>query len=122
MESLDSFKVLLSRIAVLGAIIGQVNGEQFNKGGDVNAFVNIEEEMNFESTLAILGGTIDAREEVFLKRLLFRGTRGQAIVHTFDLKIDKNDILMGENEVPLLGYYVLFRENDALRRIVTRIC
>ena len=111
MESLGSFKVLLNRISVLGAIIGQVDGEQFNKG-DANYFVNVEEEMNFESTLAILGGTIDAREEVILKRLIFRGTRGQAIIHTFDLNIDRNDILMGDNEVPLLGYYVLFREND----------
>ena len=41
MESLGSFKVLLNRISVLGAIIGQVDGEQFNKG-DANYYVNVE--------------------------------------------------------------------------------
>ena len=35
--------------------------------------------------LAIIGGTILSTEENTLKRLLFRSTRGKAMLHTFDI-------------------------------------
>ena len=39
--------------------------------------------------LAILGGVIGAAEEITLKKLLFRSTRGQAMLHTFPIDIQE---------------------------------
>ena len=73
--------------------------------------------------LAIIGGVIGAAEENTLKRLLFRSTRGQAILHTFDINIGAEDVLLETDEYApkALGYFVLF-EDGALRRIVTKVC
>lgn len=73
--------------------------------------------------LAILGGVIATTEENTLKRLLFRSTKGHAMLHTFDLTIDDADVLLDEAEsgLRLRGYFVLF-EDGHHRRTVTRVC
>ena len=61
-------------------------------------------------------------EENTLKRLLFRSTRGKAMLHTFDIKIDEKDVLLDEDDANRTrGYFVLF-EDGPLRRTITRVC
>lgn len=48
--------------------------------------------------LAVIGGTILQSEENTLKRLLFRSTRGKAMLHTFDIVIDQKDILVDRDD------------------------
>ena len=74
--------------------------------------------------LAVIGGTILQSEENTLKRLLFRSTRGKAMLHTFEIVIDKKDVLI-ERDDPTdkksIGYFVLF-EDGPLRRPITKVC
>ena len=45
------------------------------------------------------------------------------MIQTFELVIDSDDILMEDIESnKKIGYFILFRENDALRKVVTRVC
>ena len=71
--------------------------------------------------LAIIGGTILSTEENTLKRLLFRSTRGKAMLHTFDIQIDKRDELLNDKIETWRGYFVLF-EDGPMRRPITRVC
>jgi hypothetical protein len=58
-----------------------------------------------------------------LKRLLFRATRGRAILNTFSLEIDAEDIMRGENfHNETIGYIVLVEDNGPLRKVVERVC
>ena len=58
-----------------------------------------------------------------MKRLLFRSTRGKAILNTFDLTIEEEDVLLDEDDANRIrGYFVLFEDGDVIRRIITRVC
>lgn len=68
------------------------------------------------------GGVVDQRDILTLKKLLFRSTRGRAILSTFELRVDPEDIIRGEDfHKTLVGYLVMF-EGGPLHRIVERIC
>lgn len=44
------------------------------------------------------------------------------MIYTFDLVLAEEDTLMNHGDAKTVGYYILFRENDSLRKVVTRIC
>ena len=46
-----------------------------------------------QTSLRIVGGTVKKTEVHTLKRLIFRGTRGKALVQTFDINLDISDVL-----------------------------
>ncbi len=63
------------------------------------------------SNICYLGGTLDAKEGITLKRLLFRSTRGRAILTTFELDVAEEDVLRGDNyHKHNIGYVVLFED------------
>ena len=127
-KSIKGFTEILQRISVLKSVakILKVDpDEAFNEEGNSGLNERLVDRETYEATgLAILGGVIQATEENTLKRLLFRATRGQAILHTFDIVIDRADVLLDTDEPTQYkprGYFVLF-EDGGLRRIVTRVC
>jgi hypothetical protein len=64
-----------------------------------NAKINeslINSEILDSSNICYLGGTIDTKEGHTLKRLLFRSTKGRAILTTFELNIAEEDVLRGD--------------------------
>jgi hypothetical protein len=57
----------------------------------------INQDVLESSNICYLGGTLDARDGITLKRLLFRSTRGRAILTTFELDVAEEDVLRGDN-------------------------
>lgn len=58
-----------------------------------------------------------------MKRLLFRATRGRAILTTFALEIEQEDIMRRDNfHSETTGFIVLIEDNGPLRKIVERVC
>ena len=79
---------------------------------------------DFQNTkLVYFGGTIESKDTLRLKRMLFRSTRGKAIMTTFPLEVEetdriRNDSFHNENE----GYYVLIEDTGCLVDVVKRVC
>ena len=125
-QSLKGFRDILSRIVVLRNVAkalkldpDQVEGADAEANGLEERLIDAE---HIETTgLAIIGGTILAGEENTLKRLLFRSTRGKAMLHTFDIRTAQRDVLIDEKAEPWRGYFVLFEDGPA-RRPITRVC
>lgn len=68
-------------MSVLGTIERQIVGNELKTRPVAENKIGLEEkliddEFYFESQLAIIGGTIDHRDELQLKKLLFRCSRG----------------------------------------------
>jgi len=58
-----------------------------------------------------------------MKRLLFRVTRGKAMLQTFPLEVSDQDVLMKDDfHTSRLGYIVLFEDQPVLRRTVLKTC
>jgi hypothetical protein len=75
------------------------------------------------TNICYFGGTVEEKDTLTLKRLLFRATRGRAILNTFSLEIDAEDIMRGENfHNENIGYIVLVEDNGPLRKVVERVC
>ena len=79
---------------------------------------------NQESALKIIGGTVARAEVPMLKKLLFRGTRGKALLNTFFLDIDESDMM---NKVDfefdkMIGYIIIYQETLHVGDIIQRIC
>ena len=99
-QSLKGFKDIISRINVLKSVAkilkidpDEVVGLDVETGGLTE---NLLDKETIEATgLAIIGGTIAQSEENTLKRLLFRSTRGKAMLYTQDIVIDEQDLLLG---------------------------
>lgn len=74
--------------------------------------------------LRIVGGTVKQTEMQTLKKLIFRGTRGKALVQTFDLKMDESDALNNKSFTfdTMEGYVVIFDDTTNLGRTIMRIC
>ena len=93
-QSLKGFKDIISRINVLKRVakILKIDPEEavaldVEKGGLTE---NLLDKETIEATgLAIIGGTIQVSEENTLKRLLFRSTRGKAMLYTHDIIIEE---------------------------------
>ena len=74
--------------------------------------------------LRIVGGTVKQTEVQTLKKLIFRGTRGKALVQTFDLNMDESDVLNNKSFTfdALEGYVVIFDDSTNIGRSIMRIC
>ena len=76
-----------------------------------------------DSNVAYVGGTVDQRDELTLKKLLFRSTRGQAIISTFTLEVSDEDVLRHDDfHKRLTGYTIMFHDNGVMRKTVMRCC
>lgn len=83
----------------------------------------INQDVLDSSNICYLGGTIDAKEGIVLKRLLFRSTRGRAILTTFELDVAEEDVLREDKfHKQQIGYVVLFEDFGQMRKIVERVC
>ena len=79
---------------------------------------------NQESGLKIIGGTVARTEVQMLKKLLFRGTRGKALLNTFQLKVEDSD-LMNKVDFGLdknVGYIIIFQDSTNSGSSVLKIC
>jgi hypothetical protein len=66
---------------------------------------------------------VDQRDELTLKKLLFRSTRGQAIISTFALEVSEEDLLRHDDfNKRLTGYTIMFHDNGVMRKTVMRVC
>lgn len=66
---------------------------------------------------------METKEALTLKRLLFRATRGRAILTTFDLVVADEDIIRSDDyHKTQIGYVVLFEDMGQMRKIVERVC
>jgi hypothetical protein len=75
------------------------------------------------TNISYFGGTLAQKDSQVLKRLLFRATRGRAIMTTFDLEIEQEDVIRGDNfHAENIGYIVLVEDNGPLRTIAQRVC
>jgi len=135
-EAVKSFRSLVCQINILGSV-ARIMGLQQEKviTGDnelristtqKNAQNNeslINQEVLDASNICYLGGTLDAKEGITLKRLLFRSTRGRAILTTFELNVAEEDVLRGDSyHKNQIGYVVLFEDFGQMRKIVERVC
>jgi hypothetical protein len=69
------------------------------------------------------GGTILAKDILALKRVLFRSTRGRAIITTFDLSVNEEDVIRDDTfHKDKIGYIVLVENSGPMRSIVERAC
>ena len=76
-----------------------------------------------DSNVCYVGGTVDQRDELTLKKLLFRSTRGQAIISTFSLEVSEEDLLRNDDfNKRLTGYTIMFHDNGVMRKTVMRVC
>ena len=109
---LKSFKEVLSRINVLTNVakILKVDPEAALMDTEKSGLKEpLLEPQALATELAMIGGTIQVSEENTLKRLLFRSTRGKAVLNTFDLVIEEQDVLLDEDKANRkLGYFVIF--------------
>ena len=71
-----------------------------------------------------MGGTVKQAELQTLKKLIFRGTRGRALVRTFDLDLDISDVLTNKSFTfdTLEGYVIIYDDSMNIGSIVRRIC
>ena len=84
----------------------------------------LDNNIGASTNLRLIGGTVKQTEVQMLKKLLFRATRGKALVHTFDLNLDISDILTNKSFSfdALEGYVVIFDDTTNMGRSVSRIC
>jgi hypothetical protein len=70
-----------------------------------------------------VGGTIKRSEQMSLKKMIFRGTRGKAFCQFFDVEIEQDDRMVGVNDhQEKLVYIVFFEEGLYTKDRVFRIC
>ena len=135
-DAVKSFRSLVCQINILTSV-AKVMGVKHDKviTGDnelslstqqKNVKINeslINQEVLESSNICYLGGTIDAKEGITLKRLLFRSTRGRAILTTFELDVAEEDVLREDKfHKHQIGYVVLFEDFGQMRKIVERVC
>ena len=97
-ESIDAFKLMLSKINLLRAVnklLGLDKLKEEDRAELMNTGVADKAEplLGSGSNIVYLGGSILASEEFTLKRLLFRVTRGKAVLQTFPMEVEDKDVL-----------------------------
>mmetsp|Transcript_20028 Transcript_20028/g.14518 ORF Transcript_20028/g.14518 Transcript_20028/m.14518 type:complete len:177 (+) Transcript_20028:284-814(+) len=124
-DSIDAFRVMLSKINMLRAVaklLGLKEQEQTYDEVADSAADRDEPLLGIGSSIVYLGGSINASEEFTLKRLLFRTTRGKAVLQTFPIEVSDDDVLHGEQfHESIRGYIVLFEDVPSVRRAVQRV-
>ena len=135
-EAVKSFRSLVCQLNILNSV-AKVMGLESSKeitgdnelrisASQKSAKINeslINSEILDSSNICYLGGTIGAKEGLTLKRLLFRSTRGRALLTTFELNIAEEDVLRSDDfHKNQIGYVVLFEDFGQMRKIVERVC
>lgn len=73
--------------------------------------------------ISYLGGTIKKTEQMSMKKMIFRATRGKAYVHFFPVEIRPQDRMRGINDHnEKLVYIVMFEGGGFIKDKVQRIC
>lgn len=73
--------------------------------------------------IAYIGGTIRKTDQLTLKKMLFRTTRGKAYVHFFNLDIPLEDRMINVTDhIEKLVYIVAFEEGTYLKERIKKIC
>lgn len=59
-----------------------------------------------------------------LKKLIFRGTRGRALVNVFDLNLDISDVLNNSSFTfdKMDGYIIIFDDSAGIYNKIVKIC
>jgi vacuolar-type H+-ATPase subunit I/STV1 len=96
-----------------------INSQQHdqNRGDENNERVPLMEGL---SATAHIAGTIDVKEKNRLNRLLYRATKGNAIVYFEDIAIVQKDLTGKPMEKS--SYIITFTEGRAIRNKITNIC
>jgi len=94
-DSTDAFKTMLSKINLLKAVHKLLGLDKLSSGDREMMALEDKSEplLGSGSNIVYLGGSILASEEFTLKRLLFRCTRGKAVLSTFPLEVEDKDVL-----------------------------
>lgn len=131
-KSCQDFRKVLARIFFLEAVAKLFKINIAEKVSDVEAgFAQIANDLDegllsngANTSLRIVGGTIRQSELQTLKKLIFRGTRGKALVHTFDLNLDISDVLNNKSFTfdSLDGYCIIFDDSTNMGRSIMKIC
>ena len=129
-EAMRSFRQCLCQINIYNAVARAIGVADSKSLMDLEKSTTkqIEEplvssEIYENTNLSYIGGTLDRREELTLKRLLFRATRGRAILNTFELEVNDEDKVHGDEWIQNhIGYLCMFQEVGPLRKIVERVC
>ena len=128
------FRKVLARIYFLQEVAELLKVDQNTLANDAeNALLsdhdakqqeNQEGLLTTQTALRIVGGTVKQSDVQTLKKLIFRGTRGKALVQTFDLNLDISDVLNNKsfNFDAMDGYVVIFDDTTNLGRTIMRIC
>lgn len=79
---------------------------------------------HLESTNMIYyGGTVLNKDILSLKKIIFRSTRGKAVITLFDLVVNENDQVKDDNfHRERSGYIILVEDQAALRLRVEKVC
>ena len=73
--------------------------------------------------IGYFGGSIPRRDQLRFKKLLFRTTRGKALVQFFDMQVPVEDRLVGVNDhVEKIIYVVMFEEGRVIRDRIQKLC
>lgn len=69
------------------------------------------------------GGTVLNKDILSLKKIIFRSTRGKAVITLFDLVVNENDQVKDDNfHRERSGYIILVEDQAALRLRVEKVC
>ena len=132
-NSFSQYRKQIARIKFLEQV-SQICEKEKPTGADLEAKVLqnqnqvqdslLQNDTLVESSVKVMGGTVPKAEVQMLKKLLFRATRGRALLSTFALEIDSTDQMNAydfgfDNN---LGYIILFEESLNIGRIVMKIC
>lgn len=73
--------------------------------------------------IAYIGGTIRKTDQMSLKKLVFRATRGKAFTHFFPLNISPEDRMRDvRDHIDKVVYIVVFVEGVHMRDRISKIC
>lgn len=135
MQSCQDFRNVLARIFFLQNVaeilridagVGNVNDNDIENrliADDRKAELD-EGLLNAQTSIRIVGGTVKLIEVQTLKKLIFRCTRGRALVRTFDLNLDLGDIMTNKsfNFDQLEGYVIIYDDNMNIGNMIRRVC
>ncbi|CDW71883.1 v-type atpase 116kda subunit family protein [Stylonychia lemnae] len=79
--------------------------------------------MSEQSRIAYLGGVLKKSEQMSFKKLIFRATRGKALINFYELKISDTDKAIFQNEQEkMFVYLIMFDDGQYIRDKIYRIC
>ena len=137
LHSVNDYRKVLTRRLFLEQVLQELNIDPSTSDYDAESIFKREKDLNGggkgleasllandtlaeESALKIIGGSVARTEVQMLKKLLFRGTRGKALLTTFFLAEDESDKM---NNVDfgfdkMIGYIIIYQDNLNIGRII----